>query len=124
SCPRATVPGTSGRDARPSGKKVLASRGSYFGWSCMSCLQPAVAHSSKRRAHWRQARELHDPWLLPVCNAWEVSDITIHAKLLVRYFRDSPWLQGLQEATRRTRVKLRVGGFDRNEKSIPYCHLK
>ena len=38
--PRATVPGTSGRDARPSAKNVLASSGSYFGWSCMSCRQP------------------------------------------------------------------------------------
>src|SRR5262245_43353914 len=45
-------------------------------------------------------------------------------KTLMRYFCDSPWLQGLQKATRRIRIKLLVSCFDTNEKSIPTCQRK
>src|SRR5205823_8538338 len=43
--PRATVPATSGREARPSSKKLLRASGLYLGWSCISWRQAVVRRS-------------------------------------------------------------------------------
>src|SRR5437870_10420901 len=49
SCPRATVPATIGRAERASEKNVDSRSGMYFGWSCMSCRQPALSNTDRAK---------------------------------------------------------------------------
>src|SRR5438876_7859258 len=48
-CPRATVPATIGRAERASEKNVDSRSGMYFGWSCMSCRQPALSNTDRAK---------------------------------------------------------------------------
>ena len=79
----------------------LGRSGMYFGWSCMSCRQPAPARaaSSQQPAH---ACEHLDP-------------------MLVRNFRHLPRLQSLQKLARLLAIEQRVGGFDAQEETVARC---
>src|ERR1035437_3090500 len=89
--PRATVPSMMGRAERPSAKKSLGRRGTYFGWSCMSCRQADSRRSDKTRAP--RGR-------------------------LVRNFRYLPGLQRLQELARFVAIEERIDGFDAQEETV------
>src|ERR1035437_3873245 len=108
--PRATVPSVMERAERPSAKKSLGRRGTYFGWSCMSWRQADSRtrdNASKPIAPLR-ARLRSEP-------RPSGSDATA---FLVRNFRYLPGLQRLQELARFLPIEERIGGFDAQEETV------
>src|SRR5450759_3125955 len=137
--PRATVPSVMGRAERPSAKKSLGRRGTYFGWSCMSWRQadsrrsesrrivgqailPAAAFLGgfSRRCGSLRARQRRlkagcsQDWLTHNLCRMAAHDTAF----LVRNFRYLPGLQRLQELARFVSIEERIGGFDAQEETV------
>src|SRR5262249_41434115 len=116
SCPRATVPSTSGRAERESVKKVDSRIGMYFGWSCMSWRQPVttIAPRTQRlteRTPRRRAR---------VGVLRGSGDATIRAldSISVGNGRHLPRLERLEKPPRAIDVELRVDRLDAEEEPV------
>src|SRR5450432_2096174 len=86
------APGSSGREARRSSKKLLPASGLYFGWSCMSCRQEATSSVSGNRTTARLD--------------------------LPRNFAYLPRSQTFEKFSRGLGVELRIVRFDAEEEAV------
>src|SRR5437868_10948881 len=91
SVPRATVSSTSGRALDPFANSALSRSGMYFGWLCMSCLQPAAARRQKAADRRQKLR---------------------------RDFIDFTRIESLQELQRPLTIELRIVRLDQQEELV------
>src|SRR5882672_9469383 len=89
----------SGRAERPSPKKSVAPSGSYLGWSCMSCRQPAASTAE-------------------TSDMSEMRVIAAERIFLVLHLFDHPRGQPLEEAAGVLAIEHRVGRLDAEEEAI------
>src|SRR5581483_3321812 len=117
SCPRATVPGTSGRADRSSEKNVDSRSGMYFGWSCISCRHAAVNNSvhgaATKNTKTRNTRK-------PFCTNGPFAAFVLSwvSRRLVRNGRDLTRIQRFKKLARAFDVELRIDRLDADEKAI------
>src|SRR5579863_10011729 len=109
-CPRATVPGTTGRSERPSPKKLVGSSDTYFGWTCMSRRQPArTPANSTAAATARAIRPARRPKANLPSSGGPSSDIN---------FEDSIGIQALQKRFRPCKIELLIARGDAQKKPV------